>query len=149
MKYKLIVVKEIDNSEAAIEEAKKAEELTNVYARTKVSRVIGEDDYILYDNGYYSFRYINLLLYHAIYEQRKCVFVDGYDNRVSVSQTDDKIVFDTDDEDKVLFDGKITKKGKVSFWINGNSLVTDGREEGEFVIRGDRNFTIRLENLYK
>lgn len=148
MKYDLIVVKEIDNIEAAIEEAKKAEAVTNVYARTKVSKVVLNNN-IIYDSGYYNYKYIYGLLWTAIYEQRMYIYVDGYENRVDVTHKEDKIIFDTKDADKVLFEGKITKKGEVSFWINERSLIADGSTEGEFVIRGDSNFTIRLERSYK
>lgn len=145
-KYKLITVKEIDNIDEAIEQAKKAEIIDSVYSHTKDVKVfLGHS--IIYENGNYSFDFFRNSMYNWILKCNAKVYIKGYENSVEAAFSDDKIEFYTRDEDKEFFGGAVVKKGQVVFEVTRKSIIRDGDKEGEFNISGEdyRGFTLWVE----
>lgn len=145
-KYRLIIVKEIDNIDEAIKEARKAEIIDNVYSHTKDVKVFLSNS-LIYENGNYSFDLFRNKMYDWIFERNFNVYIKGYDNCVASAFGDDEIEFHTRDEDKEFLGGTVVKKGEVVFVVNRKSLIRDGNKEGEFNISGEdyRDFTLWFE----
>lgn len=145
-KYRLIIVKEIDNIDEAIKEAKKAEIIDNVYSHTKTVKVFLSNS-IIYENGNYSFDFFRNSLYNWALKRNAKVYIKGYENSVDVAFSDNKIEFSTSDKDKEFFGGTVVKKGKAVFVVNRKSIIEDGNKEGEFDISGEdyRDFTLWVE----
>ena len=144
--YQLIVVKEIDNIDEAIKQAKKAEIIDSVYSHTKDVKVFLGNS-IIYENGNYSFDFFRNTMYNWIFKCNVKAYIKGYENSVATAFSDDKIEFYTRDEDKEFFGGKVVKKGQVVFEVTRKSIIEDGNKEGEFDIRGEdyRDFTLWIE----